>query len=86
MIAIEIVSFIITASIGGIAFLRILNESRKNLFSIFINIILGGSLFILLNTIGFSITLNYITGSIITLLGIPGIGLLVILKIILGIF
>ena len=46
----------------------------------------GGALFALLNIMGFSITLNLISGCIIAFLGVPGVVLLVILKIILGIF
>lgn len=86
MITLEITSFIITLSIGGIALLRIFNDSRKNICSIIMNIMLGGTLFAIINTMGFTINLNFITGSIITFLGVPGIVLIVILKLMFGFF
>lgn len=86
MITLEITSFIVTISIAGIALLRILKDSLKNLASVVLNIMFGGTLFALLNIMGFPITLNLITGSIITLLGVPGVALIVILKMIFNIF
>lgn len=86
MITLEITSFIITLSLGGVALLRILNESRKNICSIIMNVMLGGALFAIINIMGFSINLNLITGSIITFLGVPGIILIIILKLMFGIF
>ena len=86
MITLEITSFIITLSIGSIALLRIFNDSRKNICSIIMNIMLGGTLFAIINTMGFTINLNFITGSIITFLGVPGIVLIVILKLMFGFF
>ena len=86
MITLEITSFIITLSVGGIALFRIFNDSRKNICSIIMNLMLGGFLFAMINILGFSINLNLITGSIITFLGVPGIVLIVILKLMFGIF
>jgi hypothetical protein len=86
MATLEIVSFVITMSIGGVTLIRIINDSRKHLCSIVINILLGGFFFALINIIGFKINLNLITGSIITFLGVPGIALIVILKLMFGIF
>lgn len=86
MLTLEITSFIITLSIGGVALLRIINDSRKNICSIIMNIMLGGALFAIINLMGFSIKLNLITGSIITFLGVPGIILIVLLKLMFGFF
>ena len=69
----EIASYIVTASIGGFALLRILNDSRKNLCSVILNAMLGGTLFTILNIMGLKIALNFITGGIILLLGVPGV-------------
>lgn len=86
MLAVEITSFLVTISIGGIALLRILRDSMGNICSVILNIMFGGALFAMLNIMGFSITLNLFSGCIIVFLGVPGVVLLVILKIILGIF
>ena len=86
MLTLEITSFIITLSIGGVALLRIFNDSRKNICSIIMNIMLGGALFAIINLMGFSIKLNLITGGIITFLGVPGIILIVLLKLMFGFF
>lgn len=82
----EITSLVFTASISFLALIRILNETRKNICSIIINILLGGIVFIIFNIIGFKITLNFITGGIIALLGLPGTILIVFLKLIFKIF
>ena len=79
----EIDFYIVTESIGGFALLRILNDSRKNLCSVILNAMLGGTLFTILNIMGLKIALNFITGGIILLLGVPGVVLILILK---GIF
>ena len=86
MLALEITSFIITFSIGGTALFRILNDSRKNICSVITNIMFGGFFFAIINIIGYTINLNFITGSIITFLGVPGIILIVLLKLMFGVF
>ena len=86
MIALEVTSFVITLSIGGIALFKIFNDSRKNICSIIVNMMVGGALFALINIMGFHINLNFITGTLITFLGIPGIVLIIILKLMFGIF
>lgn len=83
---IEITSFIVTVSLGGVALIRIFNESRKNICSIIVNILLGGTLFAILNIIGVRIDLNLITGGIIAFLGVPGVGLIILLKSLFKIF
>ena len=86
MLTLEIVSFVITFSIGGIALFRTINDARKNICSIIINIMFGGFFFAIINIMGYSINLNFITGSIIMFLGVPGIILIILLKLMFGIF
>lgn len=86
MLTLEATSFIITLSVGGVALFRVLNDSKKNICSIIINLLLGGALFAIINIMGFSINLNLITGSIITFLGVPGVVLIVLLKLLFRIF
>lgn len=86
MITIEIIAFAIVFLLAIIALFRIINDSRKNICSIIINTILGGTIFVVLNMMGFSIKFNIITGGIIVFLGIPGTILIVILKLLFGIF
>lgn len=86
MAVVEVSSFLITSFVGMVALARIINDARKSLCSIILNIMFGGTLFIILNIIGVDITLNLITGSVVTLLGIPGVILLIVLKTIFKIF
>lgn len=86
MVTLEMISFIVTISVGGFAIFRILNESRKHLCSIIVNIMLGGFFFALINIIGYTINLNLITGSIIAFLGVPGVVFIIILKVMFKMF
>ncbi len=83
---VEITSYLITALFGGVALFRTFNDSRKNICSIIINVILGGTLFIILNIMGVKIPLNLITGGIVVFLGVPGVVLIILLKVIFKIF
>lgn len=82
----EITTSIVTISIGGIAVIRAITEARKNFCSIIINIMLGGTLFTILNIMGVEMPLNLITAIIIVLLGVPGVGLILLVKMFFGIF
>lgn len=86
MAALQITSYLFTICVGGVALLRIFKDSFKNLSSIILNIMFGGALYAMINILGFPITLNILSGCIIAFLGVPGVVLLVILKIIFGIF
>lgn len=86
MAPVQITSFIFTFFVGGVALLRIFRDSVKSMSSIVLNLLFGGALYAMVNILGFSITLNLISGCIIAFLGVPGVVLLVILKIIFGIF
>lgn len=82
---IEVSSFIVTSIIGAVALIRVMNDARKSICSIILNIMFGGALFVILNIMGVTIALNLVTGGIITFLGVPGVVLLIILKIIFNI-
>ena len=68
--------------IGAFAIIRTLVDIKKNKITLLLNLIFGGSLFVLLNLMGFQTNLNILTGSLITLYGVPGVALIVVLKLI----
>ena len=86
MVELEIGAYIITALFGSIAVVNVIRQCMKNITSIFLNVLFGGVLFTILNILGMKLALNMITGGIITFLGVPGVGLIIILKALFGIF
>ena len=86
MATVQITSFIFTLFVGVLTLIRIFRDSVESLSNIVWNLLFGGALYVMVNILGFPITLNLITGGIITFLGVPGVLLLVILKIIFRIF
>ena len=67
---------------------RIFILPLKNIFKLILNSVLGGVLIYIINLIGgawgFSIGINIFTSIFVGILGIPGVILLIILKIIIG--
>ena len=63
------------------AIYRMVEELMESKTKILRNLFVGGVMFSLLNFLGFSIHLNIINSIIIILLGLPGIVLIVVLKI-----
>lgn len=86
MAFLEIGSYVVTVSFGGFLLIRIFNATRKNLCSIILNILLGGSLFLILNIMGASLPFNLVTGCMIAFLGVPGVVAIILLRILFGIF
>lgn len=66
--------------LGGISLIKSLSENKSMTLVVLINIILGGSIYALLNIMGMNINLNIITGACIGILGVPGVFLIVVLK------
>ena len=75
----------ILGGLGGISLIKSISEKKSIILVILINSILGGILYTLLNLIGMSINLNIITASCIGILGVPGMLLVVVLKLLLRI-
>ena len=79
--------------VGCLAFIFVFGKlfiiPVKNILKLIINSILGGVCIYIINIIGmnfgFHIGLNILTSAIVGILGLPGAGLLIILKIILRI-
>ena len=66
--------------------INLMLKSAKRMSMIIINGILGGALFIMLNILGMKLAVNAITIGIIGLLGVPGVLLVVIMKLVLGVW
>ena len=68
--------------VGAFAMLRGLLDVHKNKTAVLWNLLLGGMAFVLVNLLGFHMNLNLMTGGLVTLYGIPGVALIVVLKLI----
>lgn len=80
-------SYVILAVFGGFSFVRLITDSKSSAFvTIFLNVIFGGTIYIILNICKVAIPFNFISASCITLLGVPGVILLAILKFVFKIF
>ena len=66
--------------------INLMLKTAKRMSMIIINVILGGALFIMLNILGMKLAVNAITIGIIGLLGVPGVLLVVIMKLVLGVW
>lgn len=66
--------------------INLMLKTAKRMSMIIINVILGGALFIMLNILGMKLAVNAITVGIIGLLGVPGVLLVVIMKLVLGVW
>lgn len=85
MTLLEIAAYILAALIAIVIF-RIFAKPLKGVLWLVLNSVLGGIGLFLFNTIlggtGFSIGINIVTSAVCGLLGLPGLLLLVILKIV----
>ena len=83
---IETISAYAVAIFIILVLINLMLKSAKRMSMIIINGILGGALFIMLNIIGMKLAVNAITIGIIGLLGVPGVLLVVIMKLVLGVW
>lgn len=77
----NVMTYSILGILGGFSLIKSVSAKRNVIYTFFMNSILGGSLYILLNLIGMNIPMNIIVGSCIGILGAPGVALVVALKI-----
>lgn len=83
---IETISAYAVAIFIILVLINLMLKSAKRMSMIIINVILGGALFIMLNILGMKLAVNAITIGIIGLLGVPGVLLVVIMKLVLGVW
>ncbi len=83
---IETISAYAVAIFIILVLINLMLKSAKRMSMIIINGILGGALFIMLNILGMKLAVNAITIGIIGLLGVPGVLLVVIMKLVLGVW
>ena len=82
---IETISAYAVAIFIILVLINLMLKTAKRMSMIIINVILGGALFIMLNILGMKLAVNAITIGIIGLLGVPGVLLVVIMKLVLGV-
>lgn len=82
------VSIYILGLVGVLILARLLAKPFRILLKLFLNTILGGLLLIVLNTFshvwGLQIGVNPFTAAVIGVLGLPGLLLLILLKLLVG--
>lgn len=83
---IETISAYAVAIFIILVLINLMLKSARRMSMIIINGILGGALFIMLNILGMKLAVNFITIGIIGLLGVPGVILVVIMKLVLGVW
>ena len=83
---IETISAYAVAIFIILVLINLMLKTAKRMSMIIINGILGGALFIMLNILGMKLAVNAITVGIIGLLGVPGVLLVVIMKLVLGVW
>lgn len=83
---IETISAYAVAIFIILVLINLMLKTAKRMSMIIINVILGGALFIMLNILGMKLAVNAITVRIIGLLGVPGVLLVVIMKLVLGVW
>ena len=83
---IETISAYAVAIFIILVLINLMLKTAKRMSMIIINVILGGALFIMLTILGMKLAVNAITIGIIGLLGVPGVLLVVIMKLVLGVW
>ena len=83
---IETISAYAVAIFIILVLINLMLKTAKRMSMIIINVILGGALFIMLNILGMKLAVNAITIGIIGLLGVPGVLLVVIMKLVRGVW
>ena len=83
---IETISAYAVAIFIILVLINLMLKSAKRMSMIIINGILGGALVIMLKILGMKLAVNAITIGIIGLLGVPGVLLVVIMKLVLGVW
>lgn len=81
MLFTNVMTYSILGVLGGFSLIKSVSAKRSVVYTLFMNSILGGILYILLNLVGMNIPMNIIVGSCIGILGVPGVALIVALKI-----
>ena len=86
MLVTTFASYILIAIFGIFALVKLLSDRRFMFVTILLNVMLGGTMYIVLNFCKLDLPFNVISASFITLLGIPGVILLIILKLVFKFF
>ena len=77
-------AYTVIGIIGSFSLLKLMAGKDGAFATVFLNVVLGGALFAMLNICNFIIPFNIVSATCITLLGFPGVILLIILKIMFG--
>lgn len=86
MLSIDTIATYVILGFIGIVIIATMLKSIKKISTIIINSLIGGTLFIILNILGLNLPVNIVTILLTALLGIPGVILIVIYMLIMGVW
>ena len=86
MLSTTFASYALMAVFGLVALTKIIADRRLAFVTLLLNLMFGGALYVILNICSLDLPFNAISASCITLLGAPGVVLLLILRFIFGTF
>ena len=84
MLTTTFASYILLGVIGLFAVTKIIADKKYAIVTLLLNLVFGGALYIILGFFNVELPFNVISASCITILGAPGVVLLVILKFVFG--
>ncbi len=86
MLSIDTIATYVMLGFIGIVIIATMLKSIKKISTIIINSLIGGTVFIILNILGLNLPVNIVTILLTALLGIPGVILIVIYMLIMGVW
>lgn len=82
----DVISTYVILGFGGIVIIATMIKSIKKISTLIINSLIGGTLFVILNILGLNLPVNIVTILITALLGVPGVILVVLYMLIMGVW
>ena len=86
MLTTTFASYVLLGVLGLFAVTKIIADKRFAIVTILLNVLFGGALYTILSICNVELPFNAISASCITILGAPGVILLVILRFVFGTF
>lgn len=86
MLSIDTIATYVILGFVGIVIIATMLKSIKKISTIIVNSLIGGTLFIILNILGLNLPVNIFSIIFVALLGVPGVMLVVVYMLIMGVW
>lgn len=86
MFSVSVLSYTLLGLFGCFSIFKMATNKCNMLVTIMFNVLFGGTLYVVLNLFRVEMPFNYLSASCIAVLGVPGVILLVVLKVIFNVF